>query len=46
LRWSVLGVGDPFAGGGWLVSLAVSLAALLAGVRYFRRTERTFADVI
>lgn len=46
LRWSVLGVGDPFAGGGWLVSLAVSIVALLAGVWYFRRTERTFADVI
>jgi lipopolysaccharide transport system permease protein len=46
LRWSVLGVGDPFAGGGWVLSLAVSLLALLAGVWYFRRTERTFADVI
>ncbi len=46
LRWSLLGVGDPFAGGGWLLSLAVTLAALLVGVWYFRRTERTFADVI
>lgn len=46
LRWSVLGVGDPFAGGGWLVSLAVCAACVFAGVWYFRRTERTFADVI
>lgn len=46
LRWSVLGVGDPFAGGGWVVSLAVVMAALAGGVWYFRRTERTFADVI
>jgi lipopolysaccharide transport system permease protein len=46
LRWSLLGVGDPFAGGGWLLSLAVSGVLLVAGVRYFRRTERTFADVI
>jgi len=46
LRWSVLGVGDPFAGGGWIVSVTVTLSALLAGVWYFRRTERTFADVI
>lgn len=46
LRWSVLGVGDPFASGGWMVSVAVTLSALLAGVWYFRRTERTFADVI
>ncbi len=46
LRWSLLGVGDPFAGGGWLVSVGVTLIALLVGVWYFRRTEKTFADVI
>lgn len=46
MRWSLLGVGDPFAGGAWLVSVGVSLAALYAGVRYFRNTEKTFADVI
>lgn len=46
LRWSVLGVGDPFAGGGWLVSLAVCAVCVFVGVWYFRRTERTFADVI
>ncbi len=46
LRWSLLGVGDPFAGGGWAVSLAVVAVTLAGGVWYFRRTERTFADVI
>jgi lipopolysaccharide transport system permease protein len=46
LRWSILGVGHPFAGGRWILSLAVTALALWAGVRYFRKTERTFADVI
>ncbi|MBU6275052.1 MAG: ABC transporter permease [Planctomycetes bacterium] len=46
MRWSLLGVGNPFAGGAWLVSVAVTLAALYAGVQYFRRTEKNFADVI
>jgi lipopolysaccharide transport system permease protein len=46
MRWSLLGVGDPFAGGRWLLSLAVALVLVLAGVSYFRSTERTFADVI
>jgi lipopolysaccharide transport system permease protein len=46
LRWSLLGVGSPLAGGGWAVSLAVTLLVLVMGVRYFRSTERTFADVI
>lgn len=46
LRWCLLGVGDPFAGGGWLVSLAVMACGVLLGVRTFRRTEKTFSDVI
>ncbi|MBI1347039.1 ABC transporter permease [bacterium] len=46
LRWSLLGVGQPFAGGGWLLSLFVSLILGITGVWFFRRTERTFADVI
>lgn len=46
LRWSLLGVGDPFAHGGWAVSVGVTAVALVAGVRYFRATEKTFADVI
>lgn len=46
MRWSLLGVGDPFAGGWWMVSSAVSVLFLLFGVRYFRRTEKSFVDVI
>jgi hypothetical protein len=29
-----------------LVSLVVTVALLVTGIWYFRRTERTFADVI
>jgi len=46
MRWALLGVGEPFAGGGWVVSLGVTAALLVCGVQYFRKTERTFADVI
>ncbi len=46
MRWSFLGVGDPFAGGGWLLSLAVTALMGVFGISYFRKTERTFADVI
>jgi len=45
-RWSILGARvaiDPFA---VMVSAAVTGALLLAGVWYFRRMERGFADVI
>jgi ABC-type polysaccharide/polyol phosphate export systems, permease component len=44
-RWAVLGLGDPP-----IAALALSAATaailLIAGVVYFRRVERTFADVI
>jgi lipopolysaccharide transport system permease protein len=46
LRWSLLGVGDPFASSGWVLSLVVTAVLIVLGVRYFRSTERTFADVI
>jgi lipopolysaccharide transport system permease protein len=45
-RWSLLGQADevtPFAIGTTLVTV---LVLMFLGVRYFRRTERTFADVI
>lgn len=45
-RWALLGQADPampFAVG---VTATEVAAVLLLGVRYFRRTERTFADVI
>jgi len=46
MRWSLLGVGDPFANGGWIVSVATTSVALILGIRYFRKTEKSFADVI
>jgi lipopolysaccharide transport system permease protein len=46
LRWAFLGVGDPFRGGYWIASVGITLVALYVGIRTFRATERTFADVI
>jgi lipopolysaccharide transport system permease protein len=46
MRWAILGVGDPFAGWGWVLSLAVTALLVVLGIVYFRKTERTFADVI
>jgi lipopolysaccharide transport system permease protein len=44
-RWSLLGVGDPPLSA--LLGSAVIVAILLStGLLYFRRMERTFADVI
>ncbi len=43
-RWAVLG-GRDLSPAVW-VSAGVSLVALVGGLFYFRRTERTFADVI
>jgi lipopolysaccharide transport system permease protein len=44
-RWSLLHVG-PAPGVMTAVSAAMTLALLVAGVVYFQRTERSFADVI
>jgi len=44
-RWALLGQGAPrFAF--LLLNVAVALVALLSGLVYFKRTERTFVDVI
>ena len=45
-RWSLLGGGVPLHWPGLALSLAVIAAALASGIRYFRSTERSFADVI
>jgi lipopolysaccharide transport system permease protein len=43
-RWALLGAGDP---GGLLgISIASGLAMTVAGLAYFARVERTFADVV
>jgi lipopolysaccharide transport system permease protein len=44
-RWALLGKDSPdFAV--MAVSTAVVAAILFAGIIYFKRTERTFADII
>ncbi len=44
-RWAILGNAEIYWPG-FSISIAIGLIALFAGVRYFRKTERTFADVI
>lgn len=45
-RWALLRGQSPFYLPGFLLSLLLVAALLFLGIRYFRRTERTFADVI
>ena len=45
-RWCVLGGESPLYLPGFLLSLGIVALMLWAGVAYFRRTERSFADLI
>ena len=48
-RWALLGnqLGDAAAPAGlFWVSVLISIGVLVSGVIFFRRTERTFADII
>lgn len=45
-RWCLLGGASPIIMPGFAVSVAISMLFLILGLRYFRRTERSFADVI
>ena len=45
-RWSLLGGESPLYLPGFLVSLSVVTLFLCLGVWYFRKTERTFADLL
>ncbi len=45
-RWAICGPASHFHIGYFFISLAVNLLMVWIGVWYFRRTERTFADVI
>ena len=45
-RWSISGGASPLFLPGLLLSIAVMSILLVSGVWYFRRMERTFADVI
>lgn len=45
-RWAVLGGENIIYWPGFLLSLALVLVLFAGGIRYFRKVEKTFADVI
>jgi lipopolysaccharide transport system permease protein len=45
-RWAILGSNTQLYWPGFLLSLALVLVILITGIAYFRKTEKTFADVI
>jgi lipopolysaccharide transport system permease protein len=45
-RWCVFGESAPLFWPGFFVSMSVILLLLLGGARYFRKVERSFADII
>jgi lipopolysaccharide transport system permease protein len=45
-RWAICGGEFAISWPGFAASLAITVFFLWFGVRYFRKTERTFADVI
>jgi lipopolysaccharide transport system permease protein len=45
-RWCLLGGQSPLYIPGFMLSLGVVAGFLWLGIRYFRRTERTFADLL
>ena len=45
-RWSILGGTSPLYLPGLYLSLGTTAIFLWLGVTYFRKTERSFADVI
>jgi lipopolysaccharide transport system permease protein len=45
-RWAILGGNTPLYWPGFLLSLLLVMLILVAGIYYFRRTEKSFADVI
>ncbi|MBL1177936.1 ABC transporter permease [Pantanalinema sp. GBBB05] len=45
-RWAILGSSTSIYWAGFLLSIALVTSILASGIWYFRRMERTFADVI
>lgn len=45
-RWAILGGDSQLYLPGFLLSIVLSILIFFAGLFYFRRTERTFADVV
>ena len=44
-RWAILGVGEP-PSGLIIISILMAIFLLISGMLYFKRMERTFADVV
>ncbi len=45
-RWCLLGGNISIYLPGFILSIAISFVVLFLGIRYFRKTERSFADII
>ena len=45
-RWAILGGSGTFYWPGFVLSVCLTMVLLVAGILYFRKTERAFADVI
>lgn len=45
-RWAIMGGNSPIYWPGFLLSTVLTLVILYGGIRYFRKTERIFADII
>jgi lipopolysaccharide transport system permease protein len=45
-RWAIIGHNSTIYVPGFCVSVLLALVLLIAGIWYFRKTERTFADII
>jgi lipopolysaccharide transport system permease protein len=45
-RWAILGKDTLIYVPGFLLSISLAFVLLFCGIKYFRKTERTFADII
>ena len=45
-RWAILGGAINIYWPGFLLSLVLNIILIVSGIWYFRKTEKTFADVI
>jgi lipopolysaccharide transport system permease protein len=45
-RWSILGGNAPLDPRNLAMSIAIAIVFMFVGIRFFRRTEKSFADVI
>jgi lipopolysaccharide transport system permease protein len=45
-RWAICGGDFSLLSPGFFVSMGITVLFLWVGVTYFRKTEKTFADVI